>query len=328
MELTRRDFNAAALGALAGLGLPSVGLAQASRTEWFEWEELASGVLVAKGQGGNALVLHSEADALLVDCKNIGYADALVREAASRKARPTMVVNTHHHADHTGGNHVFLDAGLPVWAHEAALPRIAAQVDSYRDRLRSAMQRLPRALTEAVRATREDIERHLGEMESWGEADFRPSQSYAGQKVFLVGGQRVELHTATPAHTDNDTFVWLPSLNVLHTGDLVFNGLNPYIDVGAGATTRGWDKALDTMLATTNPLTKVVPGHGPVGGPEVLENQKAYFATLRKAVKEAVAGGADRDAVVALRPEGTASLGRERGLADNLGIVFDELQAE
>src|SRR4051812_33078025 len=85
-------------------------------------------------------------------------------------------------------------------------------------------------------------------------------------------GLRVELLHLGPGHTAGDTVVWLPDQRVLFAGDLVFSGVTPFVLMGS---LDGSLRVLDRLRAL-EPL-HVVPGHGPLGGPELLDTNADYL---------------------------------------------------
>lgn len=332
MRLTRREFTATTAAGVAGMAFGLPALAQTdrrARRDWlFDWEEVASGLHVAIGQGGNAMVIRHADGATLIDCKNAGFGDALKREGERKTKGLVRVINTHHHADHSGGNYAFTDGDTPLIAHENAKPRIAGQVDSYKQSLRSALNELGRARTRLYRKVREDIRTRLEERDAWDGETFAPTKTMTDELDIKADGLTMQLRYVGNAHTDNDVFIRIPERNVLHTGDLLFNGKHPFIDVGAGATTRGWDKAIDAMLELIDDDTTVVPGHGPVTDKAGLKKQRAYFATLRDIVTKAKKRGKSRDEITGLSDPRIDGLDFERMKPQNLGIVYDELEQE
>jgi cyclase len=104
------------------------------------------------------------------------------------------------------------------------------------------------------------------------------------------------------AHTDGDAIVWLPELNVLHSGDLVEPGGAPFIDWWAGGSLDGMIAAADQLLALVNDSTRIVPGHGPVIGRETLAEHRRMLVTLRDAIGSQVRQGRTLDQVLAARP--------------------------
>lgn len=179
-------------------------------------------------------------------------------EAATRTTGQSVlrVVNTHHHGDHTYGNH--LVDGATVIGH---------------DGVRAALLRWQEPPAPVY----------------WTEVDWG---SIRPNPPVLTFADRLQVHlertscevryVGTPAHTLSDSIVWLPEERVLFAGDLLFNGVTPLMSQGS----------IDGALAVLNELEAmephvVVPGHGPVGGPEVIGDVRRY---LLKVVDLAAAG--------------------------------------
>lgn len=339
MRLTRRQFAAGSLGALAGLALGgSAGRsgwswgsrafgAQAAATDYFDWKQIAEGVWVSSKAGGNALVLRTDDMCALVDTKNCGLGDTLKREVIALGGPINVVINTHHHGDHIGGNPSFKNVA-PVLAHRNAARRA---MDGSENMLAS-MARLAKQLEADPQDTPPEV---VAEVKALAEAaaaitprDFASTVPLGLAHDIGVGKLVLHLRHIGAGHTDNDVFVFVPELNLLHTGDLVFNKLHPYMDVPAGANSRGWQKSITEMIAMCDEKTIVVPGHGEVTNIEGLRGQIAYFDTLREVVSGARAKGATRDEVVAMTPEQLKDFGFERLQANNLGVMFDELEKE
>ena len=293
-RMTRRTFNLGALASAAGGGLLAPGwllrAARAQGGEALSASEIAPGVRVIMGRGGNALVAAGDGGALLIDCKVAGAGGAL-RALAEEGGTPLRaVINTHHHGDHTGGNPAFTP-DLPVHAHRSCRPRVRAQV--------------------AARGETPD--------------PYLPTDDLVEQAVVEAGGVRAELRHAGAGHTDNDVYVFFPEANVLHTGDLVFHMNHPYIDRGAGATTTGWMDSCRAMLELCDDGTVVAPGHGDVTDRSGIERQIAYFEAVREAVGEVVSAGGPREAAERIRLRMFANMGFERLRTQALGAVYDEL---
>ena len=131
-EISRRGFLGLGLAASAGLavlpraawalqsaGQPAAKPAAGATKTLFEWKSLHAKAWAAIGQGGNSLVITDAGETLLIDTKMPVFGDILRREAESTVGTLTMVLNTHHHADHTGGNHAFTK-DLPLLSHKKA----------------------------------------------------------------------------------------------------------------------------------------------------------------------------------------------------------------
>jgi cyclase len=155
------------------------------------------------------------------------------------------LINTHHHGDHTFGNYLFDDA------------TIVAQ-----DRARDAVLESGTPFSAPFWT---DVD--------WGHIDLAPPfLTFAERITHYVDDLRCEvIHPNTPAHTTNDAVVWIPERRVLFTGDLLFAGGTPFWLMGSAF---GMMDALD-FLRRFNAET-IVPGHGPICGPGVIDRTARY----------------------------------------------------
>jgi cyclase len=94
-------------------------------------------------------------------------------------------------------------------------------------------------------------------------------------------------YVGTPAHTTNDSIIHLPERSVVFTGDLLFNGGTPFALQGSVS---GWIEVLETVLRPLGART-LVPGHGPVCGPEVIDDMLAYLRFVQQTARQAKAAG-------------------------------------
>lgn len=335
MPLHRRQFLTL-LGAAAGVSLLPIRRTHAARGEpdrYFQWQEAAPGAHVALGEGGNSLVVVGPEGTVLVDCKNAPFGACLRREAETWGRPLQLVINTHHHADHTGGNHAFV-ADIPVMAHPACKPRIAPQVNRYISQAKEAITRLSadEELPAARRRAREGVIRdarayhdRLGDLAA---ANFEPTRTMDSDAVETeVAGERIVLRHFGPGHTDNDVVVYFPTRNVLHTGDLLFHRRHPFIDRPAGATSRGWQESLRRVAALCDPQTVVVPGHGDLTDLGGIKTQIEYFDKVRDLVAAARKEGKSKAEVQRLPADAFAGYGGENAWPMVLGAMFDEAEA-
>ncbi|MCV6604127.1 MAG: MBL fold metallo-hydrolase, partial [Porticoccaceae bacterium] len=104
------------------------------------------------------------------------------------------------------------------------------------------------------------------------------------------------------AHTDGDSFVVFKNANVIHTGDLYFAGMYPFIDPDSGGSIAGAIKAVDKILAHSDDNTKIIPGHGPLSNKVELKQYRAMLATVYKRIKALKDQGKKEEEVVAAKP--------------------------
>ncbi|SFT08437.1 MBL fold metallo-hydrolase [Saccharopolyspora flava] len=170
---------------------------------------------------------------------------AAIGEVTSAPVR--TLVNTHHHPDHTAGNGFFPNA--TIVAHERA---------------RAEMSALGLPANDGI----------------WSEVDYGdlelqlPFLTFTDRISVWADDLRCELiHPGRPAHTSNDVVVWIPEHSVLFAGDLVFHGGTPFLLSGS---VRGSIEVLENFLKPLGAAT-IVPGHGPVCGPEVIDEVLDYL---------------------------------------------------
>ncbi len=197
---------------------------------------------------------------LVVDANYPGGAKIVLPKLRATTDKPIrFVVDTHGHPDHSFGN--------AFWAAEGAMP--VAHTGAA-EQLRTAGP----AAWAAAAPTRPDVAAsHL----------LLPGLTYTDAMVFDDGKHRVELHWFGVAHTRGDTLVWLPREKILFTGDLCVNGSYNFI---GDSDTAGWIQVLEKAKALG--AEKVCPGHGPIGGPEVVADQQGYLLELRRGVQALV----------------------------------------
>ncbi|GFE08950.1 MBL fold metallo-hydrolase [Streptomyces caniferus] len=228
--------------------------------------ELAAGIhAFVQPDGGwclnNAGFITDGDTTLVVDTAATERRARLLRRRIAESGAPTprMVVNTHHHGDHTYGNCVF--------APEATVIGHA----SCRRELLAAGQQL-----HAV----------------WPEVEYgdirltAPEVTYTDELALHVGDIEVRLIHPGVAHTTGDTLVWLPRQRIVFAGDLVFHGGTPFVFMGSLA---GSLRALQ-LMRTLDAVT-VVPGHGPVTGPEVYDGIERYLRFVGRLAQEGRAAG-------------------------------------
>jgi cyclase len=197
-------------------------------------------------------------DATSTERRTRAYLDA-IKTVTTQPVR--TLVNTHHHGDHTHGN--YLMGGATIVGHERCREAI----------LDTPMPPPPGVWTDV----------------DWG--DLRqapPFLTYADGVTLWSGDLRCEVrYVGTPAHTTNDSIVYIPERSVLFTGDLLFNGGTPFALQGSIS---GWIEVLENVLRPLGAQT-LVPGHGPVCGPEAIDDVLAYLRFVQETARAAKAAG-------------------------------------
>lgn len=334
--LSRREFSATlALAAAAGLVRPGAGFGAGQQATVFDWQAINDSMRVALGAGGNVLAVADGGNLLLVDTKNAGYGKVLRAEAEAFAGALERVINTHHHPDHISGN-PFFTAEVPVVGQTQGVARataygeqtIAGILEDPVDRLeRMTLQVRNMEIDAAAKnAGSESMAAFVTMAESMKATDFAATETFDSDLEVTIGATRVELRYIDRGHTDNDLFVFLPEANVIHGGDLFFNGLHPRIDVSANATTVGWQRCISAMIDLADDDTVCIPGHGDISDISGMRSFYGYFDILRSFVQKEIDAGRTREQVMEMQPPEFRDWSPTR-LNDNLGTVYDELKS-
>ncbi len=227
-------------------------------------EPIRHGVYLLTGRGGNMGLVVGEEQVLLIDTQFAPLTDRIVETIAGiTELPPRLVLNTHWHGDHTGGNANLAERGAILVAHEKVRQRMATeQVSLFFDRT------TPPAPAAAL-----------------------PTLTFADSLSFELGGQTARVIHIPAAHTDGDAIVHLPEANVIHTGDIVFYGLYPFIDVDSGGRLVGVIEAVDQIAALADADTVIIPGHGPLIDREQLIGYGAMLRTVHDRLRAAIDAG-------------------------------------
>jgi cyclase len=222
------------------------------------------GLYMITGAGGNTTVRVTTEGLIVVDGKLPGDANynALMTLIKSVSDQPVKyLIVTHHHADHTGNNQKFLDAGAQVVAHE-------------------------------------NLKKNLVTYES-NPKPAPPSITYPGAEYTVkLGGVSVELHHFGRAHTSGDTVAYFPDLKVVDLSDTVTTGkTGPLIDYAGGGSATDWTNVLAGVLKLD--FDAAIPGNGDVLTKADVQAYKTKFDTVISRARELVKKGVPQDQLLA-----------------------------
>ena len=129
-----------------------------------------------------------------------------------------------------------------------------------------------------------------------------PQATFTDSETLWVNNDRADLVHTPDAHTDSDIFIHFHRGNVIHTGDLWFNGMYPLIDLSSGGTINGMMHGVDQVLALADERTKIVPGHGALGDKAALQQYREMLGTVADRVVKLKSSGESVDQAVAAKP--------------------------
>ena len=305
----------------------------------FTLEKVSDRAYCLFGQGGNVGFLVTDQGVVVVDDQFENVAQGIVDQIKTVTDKPIRyLINTHYHADHTGGNSVFIKLA-EIIAHDNVRPRLldfpATVLKTFPDRIKG-LEREIASIADPNDAYRVSLEKDLGLAKFFLddatkfklESAAPPGITYEGQVKVWLGGQEVRIFHVAPGHTDGDSMVFFKDQKVLHMGDLYFNGIYPFSDAAGGGSVRGYIENIDYAIAHVPADTRVIAGHGPTSGIAELKRARDFLADLWTEVDKAVKSGMSKaDAVRAIRMEAYPEIKpASRSLGNEVSVIYDEMK--
>lgn len=241
--------------------------------------EIASGVYLLEGSGGNMVAVTGADGILLVDSGFEEGGDLLAEAVARLGSGPVrFLVNTHFHFDHVGGNEHLADSGAVIIAHQTARQRMLAEWH-VPDGLGMEMPVIPPYPEAAL-----------------------PTLTFKASTTVHLDGQPIEIIKLPDGHTDADVAVFLREANVLHTGDVFFSNSFPIVDSFHGGSIDGLITEVGALIDLADDDTIVVPGHGPLSNRLGLREYRERLQAGRDRIATLIAEGKSLDETVAANP--------------------------
>jgi glyoxylase-like metal-dependent hydrolase (beta-lactamase superfamily II) len=243
-------------------------LAQQDDSNW-KTQEVVPGIHMFESDrgfaGGNLGLLTGDDGVVLIDDGMPTIPATTVAAVEEITGAPVnFVINTHAHGDHTGANAALMQQGATVVAH-----------DNLRQALTADEQYDQSAL---------------------------PELTFNDAVTFHMNGLTAYVFHLPSAHTSGDAAILFREVNVLHTGDVMFNGIFPFIDLDGGGSVDGYIAGQQRMLGMIDDDTKVIPGHGPLASKADLQTAVDMLIDAQALVKAMVDDGRSLDQVKAANP--------------------------
>ena len=251
------------------LAIPGISTAQEQK---LDVTTLTENLHMLSGNGGNIGLMTGPDGTFLID-DQMAPVGPLLKETIKMLGgeQPRFLLNTHYHFDHTGGNEAIGNAETAIVSH-----------DNVRKRLKNG------STISAFNAKTPPAP-----------ASALPVVTFSQSMHFHLNGETLRAVHFPHAHTDGDSAVYFEKSNIVHTGDIFFNGIYPFIDTENGGSLVGTIAAVQKLIATTDDNTKIIPGHGPlatradlIAYQDMLTFANASMRDLKKAgktVEEAIA---------------------------------------
>lgn len=268
---------------LLAAALPVAGQQDFSKVE-VRTTRLGETTYMMTGAGGNLGLSIGDDAVFLIDDQFAPLTGKIAAAIATITPKPVrFILNTHWHGDHTGGNENFGKGGAIIVAHENVRRRMSGE--QFIELLKMTEKPSPRAAL--------------------------PIVTFAGSVTFHLNGDDIVVFHVPRAHTDGDAIVHFTKSDVIHMGDVYFNGMYPFIDTSSGGSIRGVIAGCDRVLGIAADSTRIIPGHGALSNKAELKAYRDMLATAADRIGKLVAEGKTTEQIVAAAP--TADLDAKWG---------------
>jgi glyoxylase-like metal-dependent hydrolase (beta-lactamase superfamily II) len=249
--------------------------------------QVSGNVYYLEGQGGKVGVLVGDDGVLMIDDQFAPLSEKLLAAIRALSDKPIKIlVNTHVHGDHTGGNENFGKMGIDIVAHDNVRVRLARGVNDG-----------PPSPAVAL-----------------------PVVTYGDTMSLHLNGDTITIGKLPPAHTDGDSYIRFATANVIHAGDVFRTVGYPGVDFNNGGSVKGTIEALQALVDMAGPNTKILPGHGVVSTRDDVAAFRDLAIELQKRFTDLIRQGMTLEQVVAAKP--TADIDEKYGSPERLIPAF------
>jgi len=248
-------------------------------------------------KGGTIAFYLSKEGAVVVDSQFPDSVQHLIDELKKKSENPfRLLINTHHHGDHSGGNIAF----------KGLVPHVLAHANSKINQQQSAVK------------------------QKTEEKQLYPDQTYTETWCERIGREKICLHHFGAAHTNGDSFIHFTRADIVHVGDLVFNRRHPYVDKSAGADISSWIQVLDKAEKAFSKKTIFVCGHAAQGFDVLLKTDdlKAfgdYLGNVLKFTEAEIKAGKTKEEILKATEIPGSPEWKGSGIDRPLGAAYTEL---
>ena len=240
--------------------------AQDTQEVVIETQQLSDHVYMLIGQGGNIGVCVGEDGIFMIDDQYAPLTPKILETIKKISNKPIqLLVNTHCHGDHTGGNENMANTGTKIIAQDNVYKRLSDPNDRNSAPSRKGL----------------------------------PIITFNDKLNIYINNEHVIVFHVEHAHTDGDALLYFTESNVLHTGDTFFNKRYPFIDLDSGGSVNGYIDAVKKALILIDDDTKIIPGHGPQSNKKEYQFFLSMLEDLKAKILAEIANGKTEDEVAA-----------------------------
>lgn len=236
---------------------------------------ITSNIYMLQGQGGNMAAINGKDGLVLIDDEYAPLSAKIKAALSAINPQPVKIlINTHFHMDHTGGNLNFAGTGAIVFAQENSRKRMTT--DQFITAFKLAQ---PAAAPEAL-----------------------PKITFTDSLKLYLNNETFQVIHIKNAHTDGDAIIYFKESNVLHAGDVFVRYGLPLIDQEHGGGIDGMIKGVKMMLAIIDDKTVIIPGHGELAKKQDLVAYLKMLETIRTRISKLMKQGKSLREIIAAKP--------------------------
>ena len=236
---------------------------------------VGSNIYMLMGQGGNIGLSVGDDGIFMIDDQFAPLTEKIKAAVAALSNKPIrFVINTHWHFDHTGGNENFGHKKAIIIATDDVRKRMSR--DNFIEAFNKKVPASPKAAL--------------------------PIITFNGTVTFHLNNEEIKVVAQSDAHTDGDSIIFFKNANIIHMGDIFFNGLYPFIDASSGGDVNGIIQSVEQILAIADEQTKIIPGHGPLADKKALITYRDMLVTVRDRMQQLIDQGKSINEIVAMTP--------------------------
>ena len=295
--MLRRDFLRSSAFTLGALSLSQQKIFAALFDDPWKITMLKNDIGIFTEKGGTIAFLLAKEGIVVVDSEFPEQSQHLIDALKKRNSNPfRLLINTHHHGDHSSGNISFKGIVPHVLAHENSLKN----------------------------------QKRVAEMNKTEEKQLYPDQTFGSVWNDTESKEKINLYYFGAAHTDGDAIIHFQHSNIAHMGDLVFNRIHPFVDRSAGASIKSWIDVLDNTLKKFDKKTTYVFGHAAqgyqvTGTKDDVKAFQEYLGKLYQFVEGEVKAGKSQEDLLKITTLPFDTQWKGDGLERPLKAAYEEL---
>lgn len=295
--MERRSFLQTSMMAFIAIRLQKMKILKTMPLDSWKIIMLTPEIGIFTERGGTIAFHYSNEGITVVDAQFPDTAQHLIDELKKRKDIPFhLLINTHHHGDHTSGNIDFKSSLNRVLAHENS----------------------------AINQKRVAIANKTEDKQLY------PNQTFSTDWKEDLGKETISLSYFGSAHTNGDSIIHFENANIAHVGDLVFNRRHPFVDHSAGASMKNWINVLDSAIKKFDNKTVFICGHAGndydvKGSKEMLSSFQQYLANVLTFVGDEMKAGKSKEEILKATEIPGSPDWKGDGIERPLTAAFEEL---